>query len=55
MCKTTWCCIHLLAVTTIASMTCYIILNETGKLEKVKRDCYNKMMNIKEDITSKIQ
>lgn len=55
MCKTTWCCIHFLALTAIAGMTCYIVLNETGKLEKVKRDCYNKIMDLKDDITNKMQ
>ena len=32
----------------------YIILNETGKLEKIKAECYNKVMNLKDDIKSKL-
>ena len=53
MCKTTWCFIHLMAFTALAGTTCYIVLNETGKLDKVKRDCYNKMMDIKDDLRKK--
>lgn len=55
MCKTTWCFIHLMAFTALAGTTCYIVLNETGKLDKVKRDCYNKMMDIKDDLRKKMR
>ena len=36
-------------------MMTYIYLNETGKLSKVKRECSNKVMDIKDDLKEKLQ
>ena len=55
MCKTTWCLIHITAALAISCATCYIVLNEMGKLDKVKSDIYNKAMDIKDDITNKLK
>lgn len=55
MCKATWICIHTLAVGAIGLATYYIVLNETGNLDRVKRKCYNKFMDIKEDINKKLK
>ncbi len=42
--------IHVVAATALLTAGCYIYLNETDRLNKVKRDCYNKVMDIKDDI-----
>lgn len=42
--------IHVVAATALVVEGCYIYLNETGRLNKVKRECYNKVMDIKDDI-----
>lgn len=55
MCKTTWVCIHALAIASLGMAAYYIVLNETGKLEKVKRKCYNKFMDMKEDFVKKMK
>lgn len=55
MCKTTMFCIHALAVGMLMTAATYIYLNETGKLSKVKRECSNKVMDIKDDLKEKLQ
>lgn len=54
MCKTSMFCIHALAVGMLMGAAAYIYLNETGKLEKVKRSCSNKVMDIKDDLKQKL-
>ena len=54
MCKTSLFLLHVVAASAMAIAGCYIYLNETGKLTKVKRQCYDKVMEIKDDIKSKI-
>ena len=55
MCKATLCFVHIIAISALATASCYIVLNETGKLDKVKRDCYNKMMDLKDDLRKKMR
>lgn len=50
MCKVSMFLIHVVAATALLTAGCYIYLNETDRLNKVKRDCYNKVMDIKDDI-----
>lgn len=47
-------CIHVIAVSALVAAGTYIYLNETGRLEKVKRQCYNKVMDIKDEIKDKL-
>lgn len=51
MCKDTLC---MVLVGAMVGAVAYIVLNETGKLEKVKRQCYNKVMDIKDEIKDKL-
>ena len=53
MCKMALISIHVIAAMALASAGCYIYLNETGRLDKVKRNCYNKVMDLKDDIKRK--
>ena len=48
-------CIHIIAVGALIGAATYIYLNETGRLEQVKRKCYNKVMDIKDEITDKFE
>ena len=54
MCTSSMVCIHVIAVGALIGAATYIYLNETGRLEKVKSQCYNKMMDIKDDIKDKL-
>ena len=51
MYKTTLC---MLMTAAMAGAITYIVLNETGKLDKLKRQCYNKVMDIKDDLKEKL-
>lgn len=55
MCKVALISIHVLATVALVGAGCYIYLNEAGRLDKVKRQTYNKMMDLKEDIKRKIK
>lgn len=55
MCKTSWFLLHSIAALSIATAACYIYLNETDQLEKVKRQCYNKTMDMKDRIKKKLK
>lgn len=50
MCKASLFLLHAAAFSALAFSTCYIYLNETNRLGKVKRQCYNKIMDIKDDL-----
>lgn len=52
MCKETLCMVMVVAM--VGAVT-YIALNETGKLDKVKRQCYNKVMDFKDDIKENLK
>ena len=54
MCKTSLFMLHVVAASALVCAGCYIYLNETGKLGKVKKECYNKVMDIKDDIKNKL-
>ena len=54
ICKDTFFTIHAIAVTLLAGSIAYIYLNETNKLDKVKRQCMDKAMDIKEDLKEKL-
>ena len=54
MCNSSVVCIHVLAIGALICATTYIYLNETGKLNSVKRQCYNKVMDIKDEIKDKL-
>jgi hypothetical protein len=47
--------LHSVATFCLLSAGCYIVLNETGRLDKVKRDAYNKVMDVKDDIKRKMK
>jgi len=55
MCKVTVFTIHALATVALVGAGCYIFLNESGRLGKVKRECYNKMMDVKDEIKRKMK
>ncbi len=55
MCKATVFAIHTLAAFALVGASCYIFLNESGHLGKVKRECYNKMMDVKDEIKRKMK
>lgn len=54
MCKT-MVCTYLLSFTLLAGSMAYIYLNETGNLEKVKRKCKNKVLDLKDDVMKKVK
>ena len=54
MCSDKMITVHILGLMAIVSSFAYIYLNETGKLNKVKRQCMDKAMDIKEDIKEKL-
>ena len=43
-------CIHVLGVAVLLTAGCYIYLNETNQLNKVKRTCLKAVNEVKEDI-----
>ena len=55
MCKTSLIAIHVLAFAALAGAGCYIYLNETDRLGKIKRNCYNKMMDVKDELKRKMK
>lgn len=54
MFKDRLCGIHMLALSLLIGSFAYIYLNETGKLEKVKNKCMDKVMDVKEDLKEKL-
>ena len=47
-------CVHVIAVGALMAAATYIYLNETGKLDRVKSQCYNKMMDLKDELKNKL-
>lgn len=55
MCKLSHVAIHTLAAAVLLGAGYYIYLNEVGQLDKVKRKCYNKVMDVKDDLKRKMK
>ena len=47
MCKTSMVCIHIIGVAALTAAACYIYLNETNQLNRVKRTCFKKVNEVK--------
>ena len=54
MCQCKTFTIHAIGIGALMASFAYIYLNETGKLNKIKRLCMNKAQNIKEDLKEKL-
>lgn len=55
MCKTSMVCIHIIGVAALTAAACYIYLNETNQLNRVKRTCFKKVNEVKEDIKEMLE
>ena len=55
MCKTSVFIVHFIGVATLITLSAYVCLNETGKLNQVKRQCFGKMMELKDDIKNTLK
>ena len=55
MCKTSIFFIHFIGISALVGLSTYVYLNETGNLNKVKRKCFSKMMDIKDDFKKSLK
>ena len=55
MCQFSKTIICTMTIMALACASAYIYLNETDQLNRVKRQCYNKVMDVKDEIKKKIK